>query len=144
MHTMMCAVLYDMPKLLACCEYYIAVRSSGLHSNKVVATETFDPSGAVLRLCCSSEPMFMRSYTHVAEAFCMAFERLADQASRKQPCSCACCQSQRDPKVWQSCSCRIATMPKEGLSSFLPSPKELLKMAAADTLIHTDAAQAEQ
>ncbi len=120
LHTMKCATLYGMPKLLACCEYYIALSSSGLQPT---------PNSALLRARCLSEPLLRRSSSRIAESFGIAFVSLAEQASRRQPCKCACCQGRNDPG-YTSCNCYIAATPKEKLSGFLPSPKALLRMAA--------------
>lgn len=129
MHTMKCATLYGMPKLLACCEYYIVLGSSSLQTT-MVATGT--PTCTVLKARCLSEPMLRRSWSHIAECFCFAFRRLAVQISCRQSCKCVCCRVGRKDPGWASSNCHLAATTEEELSSFLPSPMELLKMAAAD------------
>lgn len=122
LYTMKCATLYGMPKLLACCEYYIALSSSGLQPTT---------NAVALRVRCLSEPLLRRSSSRIAEGFCIAFQGLAEHASRRQPCKCACCLGRNDPG-YTSCNCHIAATPKEKLSGFLPGPKAFLKMAGAE------------
>lgn len=125
LHIMKCATLYDMPKLLACCEYYVAL--SSLRS-----------SHTVLRARCLSEQLLIRSWSHIAVSFCMAFQSLFYQAPPTQPCSCACCQQRRRQGYSDCCcKCAIAATPaaREKLSKFVASPKEFLKIAAADAVL---------
>ena len=104
LHIMTFATLHDMPKLLACCECYIAQSS-------FQCTAGSQTRSAKLRAQCMSEPQLGRSWSHIAEGFCMAFERLY-MSSRRQPCNCACCQGCKE-QGGDSCKCFLPATQKE-------------------------------
>ena len=71
LHTVKCASLFGMPKLLACCEYYIALESLQTSHTLLMTRST----------SCLSKELLGCSSIRIAEGFCMAFKGLADQVS---------------------------------------------------------------
>ena len=119
MHIMKSATLCGMPKLLACCEYWV-----------VVDALTKAPQHVGLRARCLSEQQLCCSWSHIAEGLCLAFHNHYDLACQARfdtmPCSCECCQK------CVSCKCTNAVKNDKAVPICVPSPKEFLKMAAAD------------
>ena len=112
-HNMTSATLFQMPKLLACYEYYVA-----LHS--------VDGSRPGLIVQCASEQQLSRSWPRIAKGICMAFQSLASQASRFQNGICTIC-----PPTKRTCECdRGLSTPLEPWE-FLPRPMDFFKMAQA-------------
>ena len=109
LHTMRSAALYNMPKLLACCEHHVVTVSVG--------------RDMTLERQCRTEQLLFHSYSRIAMALVMSLGSSVDQASTKQQdCECRCCRH-------VSCQCKALAPPSKDLSSYIPSPQELLKMA---------------
>ena len=84
LHIMKCATVFGMPKLLAYCEYHMALVS--LQS----------PQQGVLIKRCWSEQLSARSLGCIAEGICRAFSGLHGEIvqgpQKTVPCTCECCQ----------------------------------------------------
>ena len=125
LHIMKSASLYGMPQLLACCEYYLAL-------------STLTASHADVRAQCAAEPLLVRSWHRIAEAFCEAWKSSAGSEAPKksssQPCSCSWCRYCRGEQYGGHelhCKCTQAFPTVSARESFLPSPKEFMEMAKA-------------
>ena len=100
MDTMKSASLYSMPKLLACCEYRVALSAvSTLHSK--------------LRALCAKEPLLAGSWSRIAEAFAITIYRVNGPTILAkcdvEPCKCSCCEHRKsyDPS---GCKCMRSTV----------------------------------
>ena len=121
MDIMKCASLYDLPKLLACCEYNVALSAvDTLHSE--------------LRTLCASEPLLFCSLARIFEAFAVTIYRENGPTMKAscdvEPCPCHCCQLLRGSNA-VCCNCTHAYSTKNTTRKLMPGPKEFLEMAAA-------------
>ena len=122
---MTCAALFGMPKLLACCEYNIALSA-------LAGTQ------ADLRARCENDQVLVGSWTRIAKGFCRALQCATGASKRgeSEPCSCDCCLRQRgDPLVpcSRSCTCSRLVHTSKAARSFVQSPKEFFRMAEGDS-----------
>lgn len=121
MGIMKCASLYSMPKLLACCEYNVAIS----------AVDTLDSE---LRERCASEPLLACSWARIAKAFAITIYRVngptVTQSCEIQPCTCKCCQHSKSSDA-AGCKCVRYMVTTHVTRKLVPSPREFLKMAAA-------------
>ena len=127
LHLMKSATLFGMPKLLACCEYY------------VVFTSLTTSHQHMLKALCLREQQLSCSWSHIAEGLCTAFHKLIDPACQAHfdtiPCPCECCQKASRVTGTVSCKClRNSLGLGKALRVVVPSPKEFLKMAAAENI----------
>ena len=113
MHIMDCALQFDMPKLLACCEYHIA--ADPLQRFQPVSLRLRDalPNGSVLR---------------IAEGLASAFETMAASPQ----CHCVCCRKGRagiNISVPTCASCTGKDLARALLWKYVPGPSSFLLMA---------------
>ncbi len=124
MRIMKSAALCGMPKLLACCEHWVVL--DALKSSQNVA----------LRGPCLKEEQLSQSWSHIAEGSVMAFHNVCNSGFQarfdRSPCNCECCQKHPGGKGGVSCKCTMAVKNDKAVTFSVPSPKEFLKMAAAD------------
>ena len=66
LHIIKSATLFGMPKLLACCEYYIVLTSMIPSPHRVLRARRLREQ----QLCCS--------WGHIAEGLCMTIDNLTD------------------------------------------------------------------
>ena len=126
MHIMKCATLFVMPKLLACCEYHVAL------------TSLQTPQQGVLVERCWSEQLLAHSWGCIAEGIRRAFNALREEGVRNltqyktAPCTCACCVNRRNSYGSDKCHCSgpVRDTPPPA-QTVLPGPKESLTMALA-------------
>ena len=121
MHILDCAVVCDMPKLLACCEHHIAADPQ----------QRFQPISL-----CLKHLLPISSALHIAEGLHLAFQNMAaDHAAEdhSHACDCGCCrhimQGNRSRKTSHSCICSRQGIAGATLSRYMPGPKEFLEMA---------------
>ena len=120
MRRMRDATLFDMPQLLACYEYHIALKSLEASHVELIAE-------------CMSEQLLSRSWTRIAEGFSRAFQTQASLAAQPRKCECACCQRKR--KRWyDKCECKRTFKSLSESRELLPGPMEFLRMAKAKNL----------
>ena len=118
------ASLFGMPKLLACCEYYVALSTlAGAHGG--------------LTAQCETEQLLARSWARIAKGFCKALQGAvaptASQTCRSEPCKCECCLAVKIRlSAYANCTCFRPVYTVKAAEGFVPSPKEFWKMAEGD------------
>ena len=128
MQAMQSATLYGMPKLLACCEYSVAL------------TALQSPQQGLLIERCRSEQLLARSWVCIAEGIRRAYHSLREETIQRQseaaPCTCECCQILHSPYRSCSCSqpygCNVFRPSPSQVRALLPGPREFLAMTMAD------------
>ncbi len=125
------AAMFDMPKLLACYEHYIA-----LHR--------VDVPDSVLWNRCRREQQLTHSFARIAEGVNMAFDSLKSRALREEQCRCHYGDS--DDRDWYGRVCKLfglfdvyepccgknSLMTSSEIRGLVPTPMEFLKMAEGD------------
>ncbi len=109
MQILECAIAFGMPKLLACCECYMAADDQDRFKT---VSSTLLPLSSTLR---------------IAEGL-RGLKRKASEADYGDRCECYCCQNSRDNGEHE-CECYRMEIPDGVTSTWMPSPNEFLSMA---------------
>ena len=120
-HNMRSAALLDMPKLLACYEYYIAL-------------DYVDNSDPLLFNRCEGEQELIHSLARSLKGVGIAFKSLQHETSSKKRCTCYCGHSRKGwfGRKTVNCLCESTFMAKSESRKLVPSPSEFLKMTHAN------------
>ena len=114
---MKCAAIFGMPKLLACCEYRIAL--SCLETSHVALTSL-----------CASDLLLAHSWTRIAKGLGMAIEGLSGSGTMGLThCSCQCCGIQIQKYGRGTCQCTekvLTVVTVDTVRKLVPSPKMVL------------------
>ena len=125
MHILDCAIVCDMPKLLACCEYHIAADPQQRFQPISLRPWHLLPISSALR---------------IAEGLRLAFQNMAaDHAAEdlSQVCDCGCCRHNKQgirsrktsSRESRFCLCSRQGIAGATLSRYMPGPKEFLEIA---------------
>ncbi len=108
LHTMQSAALYNMPKLLACCEYHVAT----------IFMKTRDTA---LVVQCMTDQLLLQSCIRLHLVGALAFKSSQDQAcSKQQKCECHCCRR-------SCCICKAIAPPPQGIMQLFTKPARAAK-----------------
>ena len=106
MHILECAIAYGMPKLLACCECYMAVE----HQDKFKLLPSTPMLSSMLRMAEGLRGLKQK----------MSYE------DDDELCDCPCCETIRDNKEWD-CKCYRPAI--SYADRYMPCPKDFFDMA---------------
>ncbi len=123
------AALFGMPKVLACCEYYVAV-DTYKEAHMGLATQT------ELGARCSREELLDCSRGRIGDGLAIAIHGMygtqRDKYSDVTPCGCECCKRICKTLGKTSCSCSKKTVSLKTMAQLVPRPMEFLEMAMAE------------